>query len=187
MKVIRAVGDALLWVMAVIGALTGVLWIAHAFGLIQPLVVVSESMQPAIRTGDLLVAFPVPVEDLAVGDIASLPSTITGNLITHRIIDVATDADAVYFEMQGDDNDAPDAETYEYALGDTALHPVLTIPRAGSVLTALGSPMIGIPLFVAIVASILLTVLPSNPRKLDESSEADEQLALSGAAAVTEE
>ncbi|MBH0130277.1 signal peptidase I [Salinibacterium sp. NK8237] len=161
-KTLRTLGDGLLWIMAVIGAITGVLWIAHAFGLVQPLVVVSESMQPAIRTGDLLVALPVPVEDLVVGDIASLPSTVTGNLITHRIISISIDGDSVAFEMQGDDNDAPDAEAYVYEVGDTVLHPVLTLAGVGTVVTALASPFIGVPLFVAIAAGIVLAVLPAN-------------------------
>ncbi|MEV8252840.1 signal peptidase I [Rhodoglobus sp. NPDC076762] len=164
-KVLRATGDGLLWIMAVIGAVTGVLWIANAGGLIQPLVVVSESMQPSIRTGDLLIAIPVSVDDIEIGDIASLPSTITGNLITHRIIAVTAEGGSVSFDMQGDDNDAPDAETYTYGHGDTVLHPVVTLPRAGAVLTALGSPMIGIPLGVAIAASLVLTVLPGNSLK----------------------
>lgn len=160
-KSLRAVGDGLLWALAAIGVLTGLLWIANAFGLVQPLVVVSESMQPSIRTGDLLVALPVAVEDLVVGDIASLPSTITGNLITHRIIDVAVDGNTVSFEMQGDDNDAPDAETYGYEVGDTVLHPVLTLAGVGTVVTTLASPFIGLPLFVIVAALIVVAVLPS--------------------------
>lgn len=64
MNAVRRAADALLWVLAVIGVLSGATWAASTAGLIQPLVVVSGSMEPSIRTGDLLVAIPTPAADL---------------------------------------------------------------------------------------------------------------------------
>ena len=71
MKVLRRTGGALLWVVAVFGALSGALFLAHLAGWVQPLVVVSGSMQPEIRQGDLLIAVPVAVADVDVGEVTT--------------------------------------------------------------------------------------------------------------------
>ena len=52
MKVLRRTGGALLWVVAAFGALSGALFLANLARWVEPLVVVSGSMQPEIRKGD---------------------------------------------------------------------------------------------------------------------------------------
>ena len=74
MKALRWSGGALLWVVAVLGALSGALFLGHLAGWVQPLVVVSGSMQPAIQRGDLLIAVPAAVTDVDVGEVSTLPS-----------------------------------------------------------------------------------------------------------------
>src|SRR5690554_4930021 len=100
MRILRAVGNDVLTVVALLGVLSILVWGATAAGFVQPLIVISGSMEPEIMTGDLLVATPVPVEDLAVGDVVSLGSEVTGDIITHRIIEILpAPADALDVRM----------------------------------------------------------------------------------------
>jgi len=98
------VGSAALFFVAFI--------LATAFWVVLPTVVLgwspsaitSGSMEPAIRTGDVVVGNPNVPDDLAPGTVVTFESN-TGMLITHRIIGV--DADGSYI-TRGDANDSPD-------------------------------------------------------------------------------
>jgi signal peptidase len=160
MKVLRKTGGALLWVVAVFGALSGALFLAHLAGWVQPLVVVSGSMQPEIRKGDLLIAVPVAVADVEVGEVTTLPSDTTGTLVTHRVTAVSRDGPRYLIEMAGDANRVTDPDPYRVDADATALQPVLTIPAAGDVVLLLARPTVAIPLAVAVLALIALTLVP---------------------------
>jgi signal peptidase len=164
MKAVRMTGSALLWVLAVIGVLSGALWLAHAAGWVQPLVVVSGSMQPDIRKGDLLLALPVAAEELEVGEVATLPGPMGGTLVTHRIVSVQTDGGNRVIEMAGDANGVTDPTPYVVAAASRVWQPAVTIPGAGDVVLALARPGVAIPLAVAVLALIALSLLPSHPR-----------------------
>lgn len=173
MRAIRIVGNALLWAAAVLGVLSGALWIAHGLGLVQPLVVVSGSMQPAIRTGDLIIATSTDVDDLHVGDVASLRSAHGDGLVTHRVIEIVPQGDTVELRMQGDANDVPDAETYAVGANERVLTPVLTVPGGGHVVQTLTRPGVAIPLVVSIAALILLAAIPPSRARRGETAMAD--------------
>jgi signal peptidase len=159
MKVLRRTGGALRWVVAVFGALSGALFLAHLAGWVQPLVVVSGSMQPEIRKGDLLIAVPVAVADVEVGEVTTLPSDTTGTLVTHRVTAVSRDGPRYLIEMAGDANRVTDPDPYRVDADATALQPV-TIPAAGDVVLLLARPTVAIPLAVAVLALIALTLVP---------------------------
>lgn len=163
MRVLRTAGDVLVGVLAVLGVLSVVLWAAGALGLVKPLVVVSGSMEPQIMTGDLLLATPVPVDEVEVGDVASLPNPVTGTLVTHRVIDVAQQPDGTWHvHMQGDANDSPDAGAY--VVGDgTVLVPQWQVSGVGRWLGALTAPGTAVPLLVALAALLALSLLPRAP------------------------
>jgi len=162
-KVLRRTGGALLWVVAVFGALSGALFLAHLAGWVQPLVVVSGSMQPDIRKGDLLIAVPVAVADVDVGEVTSLPSTTSGNLVTHRVTAVSREGPRYLIEMAGDANKVTDPEPYRVDAGATVLQPMLTVPAAGDVVLLLARPTVAIPLAVAVLALIGLSLVPPRP------------------------
>lgn len=111
-RITRVVGSVTLWVLVTIGALSGTMWALGAAGLAQPLIVVSGSMSPEISTGDLLIATAARPHDVQVGEVASLPSVKTGELVTHRVVERTIAGDSVVFRMQGDANDSIDAEEY---------------------------------------------------------------------------
>src|SRR5690606_30379232 len=88
MQILRRTANALLWILAVAGAASGLVWGVTAVGLIQPLVVISGSMEPEIVTGDLIIDVKTDAAGLEPGDVVSLPSPITHDLVTHRIVSV---------------------------------------------------------------------------------------------------
>ena len=160
MKVLRRTGGALLWVVAAFGALSGALFLAHLAGWVQPLVVVSGSMQPEIRKGDLLIALPVDVADVEVGEVTSLPSTTSGVLVTHRVTSVARAGPDYLIEMAGDANQVADPEPYRVDADATVLQPMLTIPMVGNAMLLLARPTVAIPLAIAVLALIGLSLVP---------------------------
>jgi signal peptidase len=86
--------------------------LATAFWVVLPTVVLgwspnaitSGSMEPAIRTGDVVVGNPNVPTDLAPGAVVTFEAN-TGMLITHRVIDVGADGRYI---TRGDANSDPD-------------------------------------------------------------------------------
>ncbi|MFI8595649.1 signal peptidase I [Microbacterium sp. NPDC078428] len=171
LRALRFTGNALLWALAGIGVLSGALWGANALGLVQPLVVISGSMEPGIMTGDLIFSTPTPVEDVEVGEVASLRSDRSDNLVTHRIIEISAIDGGYAIRMQGDANDAPDGESYFVASETGVWQPALTIPGGGRAVQTLAQPGVAIPLLVSIGALIILAALPS--RRADTTAPDD--------------
>lgn len=164
MRAVRILGNGLLWIVAVLGALSGALKIANAVGYLQPVIVVSGSMSPGIRTGDLLIDEHVDVAQVKVGDVVTLPSTLTGDLVTHRVIEIEQRGTMVAIRMQGDANASPDAERYLVPAGGKVWRPAITVPRGGSFVTTFTRPMVAVPLLVSILALIALAPM-SGTRK----------------------
>jgi signal peptidase len=76
-----------------------------------PLTVLSGSMQPTFRPGDLVIVRPTASENLEIGDIVTFqPHSGVATLITHRIIDITADEHGSIENIitQGDANNAPD-------------------------------------------------------------------------------
>ncbi len=171
----RRVANALLWVAAAVGVMCGVLWIAATAGLVQPLVVVSGSMEPAIMTGDLLFATRVPMTDVAVGEVLTLPSSVTGKLVTHRVQAIEDVKGQYGITLKGDANDSPDVETYLVGRQDKVWRPALTISGGGRVVMAMTTPTVAIPLLAALLALIVLSLLPGDgPSRTSGREVADE-------------
>lgn len=165
MRVVRRIGGILSWVLAVVGVLAGAVWIATTAGLVQPLIVVSGSMEPRIGVGDLLVAVPVAVEEVRTGEIVSLPNPQTGTLVTHRVLESTRNGDGYAITMQGDANDAVDPLPYLVAADARVWHPALTLPGVGVVVDRIARPSVAIPLLVTVAALMLFAALPGGPRR----------------------
>ena len=96
MGALRRVALGILWLLAGIGIVSGVMWGLTAAGIVKPLVVISGSMEPKIMTGDLVIDTKVPASSLKIGDVVSLPSQLTHNLVTHRIQKIVSDGGDTY-------------------------------------------------------------------------------------------
>ena len=118
-----AVAGVLCVVFTLLGALVGV----------RPLVFTSGSMAPSIETGDLAVTRPVPVDELAVGDVVSVFDA-QETRVTHRVILV----EGRRLWLKGDANATPDPLPY---LADQVDRVLFSVPAGGYVLTWLASPV----------------------------------------------
>ncbi len=70
-------------------------------------VVVTGSMEPDIRVGELLIVRETPMERICEGDdvlFISQSGPIEGEAIVHRVIEVGTDGEGIYFRTQGVNN-----------------------------------------------------------------------------------
>jgi len=161
----RVVGNVLLWVVAVIGLVSGAIWIATKADRLLPVNVSSGSMEPEIRNGDLLIATRTDVEDLQPGDIATLPSPARPRtLITHRIVTIVPRDGGVAIRMKGDANTALDRGEYVVPAGESVWTPSMTIPKGGTIATTLTNPALAIPLLITVGALILMSSSPPSPR-----------------------
>ena len=173
MRALRLIGNTVLWLVAAVGLLSVLVWGATQLGYIKPLVVISGSMEPGIMTGDLLVDVSKPTAQVRVGDVTSIFSEVTGNLVTHRVIDVEANGDGTTsIRMKGDANQSEDAEAY--VVGDEVWQPALQIGGGGYVLTTLTRPSVAIPLGFTLLCLLGLSLLPSSPGRRPDAPASDE-------------
>jgi signal peptidase len=112
-------------------------------------------------TGDLLIATPVPMDQVEVGDVLSLRNDVTDKLVTHRVIEMTEQADGSWHvRMQGDANDSPDSGVY-VVTDDTVLAPRWQLSGAGTALMRLTDPGTAVPLLVAVAAILALSLMRS--------------------------
>jgi signal peptidase len=157
-RFLRRLGGAALWIGAGLGVIAGTVWLATAAGLIQPLIVISGSMEPAIGTGDLLIATKVDTDDLMVGDIVSLPSDLTSKLVTHRIVSIEPIGnDRWQIEMRGDANTTNDIAPY--IVGDEVWKPGPRLPGVGYTVSTLMQRGVVVPALLALLALLGLSLI----------------------------
>ncbi|MET0735246.1 MAG: signal peptidase I [Microbacterium sp.] len=164
MQTLRTIAMSVLWALAALGVVCGVVWGLTAAGVIKPLVVISGSMEPEIMTGDLLIATRVPVEELEVGDVVSLDSELTDNLVTHRIQAIAPSGDGAYVvTMKGDANEFADA--LDYTVTGDAWMPYMRAAAMGTAITRMTTPAVALPLLVGLAGLMgLVWLVPARER-----------------------
>lgn len=81
-----------------------------SFGKYIPLIVLTESMEPAIYPGDMIICEKVNPEDLEVGDVISYfdPQSSASSVVTHRIDGKREEDGKLIFHTAGDNNNLPD-------------------------------------------------------------------------------
>jgi signal peptidase I len=121
-RVLRGIGSVLIAVFLVVAALlvvVAVLARSDARGVTRVqghpvLTVLSGSMTPTFRPGDLVIDAPVTASTasrLAVGDVITFRLSHSGALVTHRIIRVLTTPNgSVTYQTQGDANNIADSD-----------------------------------------------------------------------------
>ncbi|MGF3585338.1 MAG: signal peptidase I [Thermoplasmatota archaeon] len=91
-------------------AIISLLIIFFSFGYlgVQPTVIYSGSMRPALDVGDVVIISKVPIDDIQEGDIIQYR---TENVpIVHRVYEISGKSDKKVFITKGDANDAPDSD-----------------------------------------------------------------------------
>jgi signal peptidase I len=143
----RLFAAVILW--AVIAFTAGLLVLVAAPRVIggQSMAVLSDSMSPAIRTGDEVVVLPVDAAALKPGQIAVFNDPAgTGKVLQHRVQWVTTDVDRIRVITKGDANSKP--ERWSVPIGEDVGRVVATVPIAGYVFGRMDSPV----LFVVLIA-----------------------------------
>ena len=171
MRVVRLVGNVALWLLAAVGVLSILLWGATRLGYVQPLVVISGSMEPGIMTGDLLLDVRTPTQDVEVGEVAAIFNPVTQNLVSHRVISIEKTGDSAWdIQMKGDANNSPDGGVYE--VGPYVWQPVAQVSGGGRVIASVSRPSVAIPLGITILALIGLSTLSRPEDREDDSTPA---------------
>lgn len=118
-------------------------------GGIKTFVVLSGSMEPTIRTGDVIVV--KPASEYKINDIITFgPYGKTKPPTTHRIIGT----EGENFVTQGDANNSPDGDTVspKSIIGEV----ILDIPYAGYIVSTAKKPY-GFAVLVVVPAAIIIT------------------------------
>ena len=131
----RAVSAALLLAVAALLACT----IGYVKGY-RVMIDRSDSMQPAIAAGDLIVNMPVRPDAVAVGDIVTfVDRTRHDELVTHRVIRKRVEPHRVAFVTRGDANTG--VERWSIESDATLGRFVFRIPKAGSPMSWVAQPV----------------------------------------------
>ena len=126
------------------------------FGLAE---VVSDSMDPTIKKGDVIMV--VPQDEYKVGDIVAFHDSI--GILTHRIYSENEDGT---FATKGDNNRSTDIDTLkqEYIIGKV----VKTFGGLGSVVSVMQSPTV---IIIMVIIIAFLFYLSSKKEKESEEAE----------------
>jgi len=118
-------------------------------------IVSSGSMEPAIRTGSMVII--IPRETYAVGDVITFgEDTRTKKPTTHRIHDARVESGAMIFKTKGDANEDPDAR--EVRQNDIIGRVVISIPYLGYIIDFAKQPL----------GFFLLVIIPAGAIIIDE-------------------
>lgn len=103
-------------------------------GVVKARVVLTESMEPSIKPGDIVITTPVSRKEPVIGDVVTyIAKRFDGSPVgtfTHRIIDGDKESG---FVVKGDNNPAPDVQRPKYE--DIAGVLLFTIPFIGTLMT----------------------------------------------------
>lgn len=137
----------------------------------QALAVLSGSMAPGMAVGSMVFTRPVDPADLVVGDVITFvrPGG-TGELVTHRVVGVATAAGSPSFTTQGDANDVADLDPVPAAA--VVGTPRWVVPELGRQAAVLHSPK-GLGALVLLVCAVV-ALAPARPTTADRPGADDE-------------
>ena len=143
--------DATVTTVGTLGILAVVWLLVSWIFSLSVIVFVTGSMAPTMPTGTGAVIQTVPASELRVGDVVTVPRSLSGTPVTHRIVaidDVPGNTDARSLVLRGDANTIDDPAPY---VVEDARRVVVGAPGAGWVVIAAKTPaaMAGITLVVA--------------------------------------
>ena len=146
------------------------------------LVVLSGSMEPMMRVGDIVVVHKVNPETIEPGDIIAFkdPSGRKNVIITHRVIAYSEDGEG--FRTKGDACEEPDR--FVVKKEDVVGKPVFLVPFAGYLFGPKGSKTLIWLLFVILPAGIIIAdeirniLYPSKARKKEKERRRRERRAI---------
>ena len=117
-------------------------------------IVDTNSMEPTINVGDIVIVKKVKEDKLKQGDVITF--TEEGEVITHRITKVETEEIGKQYVTKGDNNNTED--TFKIRYNDIIGEEILTIPRLGKTVQILDSKIIILIIILIILIFILVKI-----------------------------
>lgn len=147
-------------------------------GGLVPLIVLTESMEPEIDGGDMIICRIVKPEDVKVGDVISFfdPEGSGTSVVTHRVMEIETDPQTgalVSWRTQGDNNEIEDrlSVPVENLVG---IWTDIRIPFLGSVIMFMQSTLgLVVCIFVPIAALVAYEVIRRKKQDIVKQSDID--------------
>lgn len=167
-KVWRMISDILLIVLI---ALVAMLVLPRLFG-IQPLVVLSGSMEPTYHVGSLIYVAQVEPTDLETGDSITYIMSDEETKVTHRIIKIDQENQCVY--TKGDANNVADGSAVAYA--SIIGKPLFSIPKMGYLASYFTTDSETIVLITGIAAILILVFMSELISKVDQEEKRNQYL-----------
>ena len=134
--------------------------------------VVSDSMEPAIPVGALILNKQTDIETIQIGDIIcfrSMESYMNGNIVTHRVVDIKTIDGKIALTTRGDSNNSEDSY---YVVADNFIGKVVAITGEDSfLLNAYSVLTSGIGFFTLIIIPVVILsaiILHENLKKIQK-------------------
>lgn len=143
--------------------LSGVVFVALALlphlGLYRTVTVLSNSMEPSFRAGDVIALTPIPLREVEAGDVVAYAVPVGDHhVVTHRVVRVVESGDRPVIVTKGDAN--TQADPWQARLeGGVAWRYRLTIPYAGRGILFLRSPAVRTTALYLAPALLALTLL----------------------------
>jgi signal peptidase len=136
----RAGKTLALWIAIGIGLGLALAVLAPALAGYRSFTVLSGSMEPALRVGDVVMDEPVAARDVRPGDIVTFPDPQEGGrLITHRVEAVRVTGATADVTTKGDANNA--VEEWSIPAASLVGRVVYRLPMLGYVLVGARSPL----------------------------------------------
>lgn len=147
------------------------------FGGTLPLIVLTDSMYPDIKSGDLIICKAVDAKDVAIGDVISFydPAGKGTSVVTHMVIDIINEDGKISFKTKGINNNTEDRLSVPEA-NLIAEYTGIRIPGAGNFAIFMQSTT---GLIVCVILPIILFVgYDVIRRRIYEKSKGDDMAAL---------
>ena len=128
-------------------------------------IVNTNSMEPTIEVGDIVIIKKVKAEKLNQGDVITF--TREGEVITHRITKIETEEKSTQYVTKGDNNNTEDTLKIKYE--DIIGKEILTIPQLGKAMQLLDSKII--LLIIILIILICAFVKIQKKEKLENRRE----------------
>ena len=121
-----------------------------------PLIVLTDSMYPVIKSGDLIICHTAEPEEIQVGDVIAFfdPAGNGTTIVTHRVLEVTEQAGQTAWRTKGDNNNTEDRLSVT-ADKLVAVYEGTRIPGAGNVALFMQTTP---GLIICVVCPILLLV-----------------------------
>lgn len=76
--------------------------------------VLTGSMEPSIKVGDIVLIKNVSKEDIKEGDVITFAPDNTSQTVTHRVIELVQENGETFYKTKGDNNNSPDSDLVSY-------------------------------------------------------------------------